>query len=132
MSEGLAAQISSIVRQHLADAHRMLGAMLARLDAGGEGDLGGRADWPALRQAIRAHIADRGISHERAAAEIGEVKRGTFSTWLSRDVPAPSERSVSRMRRAPPVRRAYTSPRRMAHKGRSAFQPSKTRWRNAP
>jgi len=26
----------------------------------------------------------------------------------------------------------HTSPRRMAHKGRSAFQPSKTRWRNAP
>jgi len=35
MSEGLAAQISSIVRQHLADAHRMLGAMLAQLDGGG-------------------------------------------------------------------------------------------------
>lgn len=30
MTEGLAAQISSIVRQHLADAHRMLGALLAR------------------------------------------------------------------------------------------------------
>jgi hypothetical protein len=26
----------------------------------------------------------------------------------------------------------HTSPRRMAHKGRSAFQPSKRRWRNAP
>jgi hypothetical protein len=26
----------------------------------------------------------------------------------------------------------HTSPKRMAHKGRSAFQPSKTRWRNAP
>jgi hypothetical protein len=26
----------------------------------------------------------------------------------------------------------HTFPRRMAHKGRSAFQPSKTRWRNAP
>jgi transcriptional regulator with XRE-family HTH domain len=33
MTEGLAAQISSIVRQHLADAHRMLGALLAQLDA---------------------------------------------------------------------------------------------------
>jgi transcriptional regulator with XRE-family HTH domain len=48
MTEGLAAQISSIVRRHLADAHRMLGALLAQLDAGGEVDLGGSAATPEL------------------------------------------------------------------------------------
>jgi transcriptional regulator with XRE-family HTH domain len=46
MTEGLAAQISSIVRRQLADAHRMLGAMLAWLDAGGEVDLGRKAATP--------------------------------------------------------------------------------------
>jgi hypothetical protein len=71
MTEGLAAQISSIVRQHLADAHRMLGTLLAQLDAAGEVDLGGRAPTEAIKPAIAAPSAklstiERKLRRQRA------------------------------------------------------------------
>jgi hypothetical protein len=151
MSEGIAAQITSIVRHELAEAHHLLSELLARLPAAPDHLASDRihtngvgqvkpvtsrqpspetvsrrerkkraavrkaanrtaepdeepipeppSGWPALRQEVRSRLIERGLSHAQAAAEIGEVKRGTFSTWLSRDVPVPSERSQSRIRK---------------------------------
>jgi hypothetical protein len=163
MTEGLAAQISSIVRQQLADAHRMLGAMLDQLDgSGADLDTGTQnysapsppareidaepigataappvktstkpetiarrkrkrraearkamnganepreapapepdASWPELRQAVRDAAKSRGLTYLAIAAQLG-AKAGTLNTWLSRDTPPPSERSISRVRK---------------------------------
>ena len=40
------------------------------------------SDWPALRQALRARIAERGLNYRQVAAEI-ECQQGTLRTWLS-------------------------------------------------
>jgi hypothetical protein len=87
MSEGLAAQISSIVRQHLADAHRMLGAMLARLD-GSEVDLGGKAAFP---EPAKPAIAAPALSLKPATVKRRERKRrAKLRQTNGADDPAPS------------------------------------------
>lgn len=58
----------------------------------------GAGGWTELRQALRARIADRGLSYRQVANEI-ECRQGTLRTWLSQSSTAPSERAQARLRR---------------------------------
>jgi transcriptional regulator with XRE-family HTH domain len=90
MTVGLAAQISSIVRQHLADAHRMLGALLAQLDAAGEVDLGGRAATPELVKPAIAASSPKPSTIERRARLVRAKQRQAAATAATGETAAPA------------------------------------------
>ena len=71
------------------------------------------------------------LTRKDGAPGIDGVTAADYEVNLEANLLALLDRIKSGRYRAPPVRRAYI-PKGTAHKGRSAFQPSKTRWRNAP
>ena len=71
------------------------------------------------------------LTRKDGAPGIDGVTAADYEVNLEANLLDLLDRIKSGRYRAPPVRRAYI-PKRMARKGCSAFQPSKTRWRNAP
>ena len=70
------------------------------------------------------------LTRKDGASGIDGVTAADYEVNLEANLLDLLDRIKSGRYRAPPVR-GHTFPRRMARRGCSAFQPSKTRWRNA-